>query len=290
MYSEVRVCKVEKTVCNRFHDLIGRNKTNDDKLHVIGVYEGEALVGILTYYEENNILLLNKICLLPEFRSKGYGSLLLDELKKNATKCGVNILAKVYNTNADQADKTLAYLTKNGFETPFVKDIYFIVDIVKAYNAFSQQRFGGSEQIINETYKILSYNEIKADHALFELLKTYSNELYSLRGLEEKGVNSYFFVNDNDILGWFCLELKSGTNIHVRFLFSHPQHRHSMLGLRFFKIMFDKGLEINPRAKTTSFNIDPENKKMLNVYTLIFKDSVLNIIPVWYTYCYRHEN
>lgn len=286
MCSNVRVCKVEKTACAPFHNIIGRSRTYDG-LRVIGVYECETLAGILAYYEEEEVLLLNKIYLLPEFRSRGYSALLLNELKKSAAERGINILAKVYNANADQADKTLAYLTKNGFDAPFVKDIYFIVDVAKAYHSFTQQRFGGSEQLIGDAGKVYTYNEIKANQTLFELLKAYSDELFSLRGMEKENMHSYFFVHNNDILGWFCLELKSATHIHVGFLFSHPKHRHSMLGLRLFEKMFDKGLEVSPDAKMVSFNIDPENKRMLNVYTFIFKDSVLAVIPVWYTYWLR---
>lgn len=288
MYSDVRVCKVEKNACKPFLDIIGRKRISDDKLHVIGVYEREAWAGILAYYEEKSVFLLNKLYLLPEFRSKGYGALLLDKLKKNAATSGVGILAKVYNANADKTENDLTYLMKNGFTTPYIKDIYFIVDVEKAFHSSTRQRFGDAEKIIDEEYTQYTYNEIKANPTLFKLLKAYSHELCALQNMEEENTHSYFFVHNNDISGWFSLELKSPGNMHVGFLFSHPQRRYRMWGFRLFKMLFDKVLEINPSTKTVSFNIDPENKRMLNVYTLIFKDSIQNIIPVWYTYCYMY--
>ncbi len=292
MTNNISICRINKEACTQFHEIIGLNKINDGNLYIIGIYKGSALIGFLSYYDEGEILLFNKVYIEPDFRSNGYGILLVEKLKEIAAKVEVDILAKVFNAKELQANKTLEFLSKCGFGSATLKSIYYIIDLHKTYQFFYKKKFGDSRQIINEEYKILSYKEIKDDANLFAIIKKNSEEFNSFSYLEEKreNVHESFFVHDNDVLGWFVFELKSGDHIQIDSLFSNPKYRYSIIGFRFFKLLIDQCFASNPNAKTVSFNLDPSKRNLSHAYDIIFKESILNVVKVWYSYYFVNEN
>lgn len=292
MIDNITVGVINKRSCNQFHEIIGLNKIDDENLYVIGVYKKNDLVGILSYYDEKEILIFNKIYIIPYCRKKGYGTLLVDELKKIASKSKVSILAKLFNTKREDTDNALNYLSKCGFDKPILKNIYFIIDFQRIYQSFIQRKFDDSIQIINETYKTLSYKEIKEDQKLFTIIKNNSEEFNSFSYLDENQERFYdsFFIHDNEVLGWFVFEIKPRGHIQIDSVFSNPKYRYSIIGFRFFKLLFDQCYALAPDALTVSFSVDPNKKELLHTYNIIFKDAIINTVNVWYSYCYLNEN
>lgn len=292
MTSDIFVGIINKEACTPFYEIIGLNKINDDNLYIVGIYKGSALIGFLSYYVEDEILLFNKIHIESGFRNRGYAALLVEKLKGIAAKAKVNVLAKVFNVREEQANDALGFLSKCGFENAILKSIYYILDFHKVYQFFIKKRFADSWQIINEEYKTLSYDEIKADADLFAVIKRNSEEFNSFAYLEEKrdGVYDSFFVHDNEVLGWFVFELKAEGHIQVDSLFSNPTYRYSIIGFRLFKLLFDQCFALNPNAKTISFNLDPSKRGLSHAYNILFKESILNTVKVWHAYCFVNEN
>lgn len=283
---------INKEACAQFYEIIGVNKINDDNLYIIGIYKENALIGFLSYYDEGEILLLNKIYVEPDFRNEGYGILLVGKLKEIALKVKVDILAKVFYVKEEQTNSTLDFLSKCGFEKAILKSVYYILDFRKVHQFFINRKFGDNQQIIDVEYKKLSYKEIKSDANLFTVVKMNSEEFNSFSYLEEKREDVYdsFFIHDNEILGWFVFELKAGGHIQVDSLFSNPKYRYSIMGFRFLKLLFEQCFALNPKAKTISFNLDPDKRDLAHSYDIIFKESILNIVKVWHSYYLVHEN
>ncbi len=292
MSDDITVRKIEKSACKSFHEIIGKNKLEDENLYVIGISHKDTLIGFLSYYDETEILLLNKIYLLPEFRHRGYGTMLIREFQRWASGSKTDILAKVFHVKSEEAEEILTFLVKNGFGKPVLKNTYFILDFRKVQDTFIKKRFDDKGQIVNDPFQIYNFQQIKKDQHLFQIVNAYSKEFNSFNYLERNKQNVYdsFFINDNDVLGWFCFEVKSDTHIQVDSLFSNPKYRYSILGIRLFKIMFDQCCKVNPNTKTVSFNVDPDKQKLFHAYTLIFHESIIHTVKVWYTYFYIHEN
>lgn len=292
MINDVFIDIINKEACTQFYEIIGSNKINDDNLYIIGIYSGSALVGFLSYYDESEIMLFNKIYIEPDSRGKGYGMMLVEKLKGIASKIKVDILAKVFNVREEQANNALDFLSKCGFGKVALKSIYYILDFRRVYEFFIKKKFGDSQQIINEVYKKLSYQEIKTDENLFAVIKMNSEEFNSFAYLEEKRESVYdsFFIHGNEVVGWFVFELKAGGHIQVDSLFSNPKYRYSIIGFRFFKLLFDQCFALNPHAKTISFNLDPTKRDLSHAYDIIFKESILNTVKVWHSYYFVNEN
>lgn len=69
MINDVFIDIINKEACTQFYEIIGSNKINDDNLYIIGIYSGSALVGFLSYYDESEIMLFNKIYIEPDSSS-----------------------------------------------------------------------------------------------------------------------------------------------------------------------------------------------------------------------------
>jgi len=89
---------------------------SDTAYHFTLIYDGEAFVGIILFWETEDFLYVEHFCIVPELRSRGYGRMALDHLAGK----GNLILLEIDPPVDDIALRRKGFYERSGFvENPY---------------------------------------------------------------------------------------------------------------------------------------------------------------------------
>lgn len=83
------------------------------------VIDNGVRIGYLAYYVRGQFMILSKLYLLKQYRRKGKGTVLIEELKSIARECGLKEMFLRVNSKNDSA---IAMYRRSGFE-----DVGFVI-------------------------------------------------------------------------------------------------------------------------------------------------------------------
>lgn len=92
---------------------------------ILGAYDEDKIVGFVDYMITFNSATISQIAVLPDYRKKGLGSKLLEEMEKSFPKEIDDVVETITLEVRESNINAISFYKKNGYENVVIKKHYY---------------------------------------------------------------------------------------------------------------------------------------------------------------------
>lgn len=285
--TDILIRPLSATEYAKYENIIGPKTYQSEGLTILGALYQDQVIGVAACILLPDTLYLACLYVESACRKQKVGTRLLQSLTSYTGKSRNKIIAKLYTGNFSERQGIVEFFRKNGWSEPEIIRWNVVLDSYLFKQCYIDTRFGEGEDIWRELKtEILTFEQLENHPSLIRQFIAKGKDFKDIPHLvqnpdKEKYHLSLFLKVEDELVGWIVGKKIGQSNLYISSLYAQKNFRHMALGFHIICLLFNYILQTNNEMKTFSFSIEADNKRLLNCYRFLFRESIIRIAEVW---------
>lgn len=285
--TDILIRPLNKSEYNEYEKIIGHKTCETESLTVLGALYRDQVIGLAAFILIADTLHLACLYVAIACRKQKVGTKLLRSLDSYMNKGRNKMTVKLYQGNLAERQGIADFFAKNGWSQPEIIRWNVVLDSHLLKQCYIDTRFNGEQDVWKYLKtEILTFEQLESYPSLIRQLLAKGEDFKDIPHLvqnptEGKYHLSLFLKAEDELIGWIIGKQIGENDLHISSLYAEKNFRHMAFGFHIICLLFNYILQTNNEMKTFSFSIEADNKRLLNCYRFLFRESIIRIAEVW---------